>query len=76
MYRRWWYEIYIFFYYYINYRYYYVYYNVFCIIWILENIIIYDDNFYNLKVVKIYNIIKNINKSLLNDKGMSIGKFI
>lgn len=40
-----------------------------------ENAIIHDDYFYNLKAVKTYNITKNINKSLLNDKGMSIGKF-
>ncbi len=40
-----------------------------------ENTTIYDDNFYNLKAVKTHNITKNINKSLLNDKGMSIGKF-
>ncbi|SUJ72150.1 Doubtful CDS. No database matches [Staphylococcus aureus] len=31
--------------------------------------------FYNLKAVKTHNITKNINKSLLNDKGMSIGEF-
>lgn len=40
-----------------------------------ENAIIHDDYFYNLKAVKTHNITKNINKSLLNDKGMSIGKF-
>lgn len=47
----------------------------FCTIWISENATIYDDNFYNLKAVKTHNITKNINKSLLNDKGMSIGEF-
>lgn len=40
-----------------------------------ENAIIYDDYFYNLKAVKTHNIAKNVNKSLLNDKGVSIGKF-
>lgn len=40
-----------------------------------KNATIYDDNFYNLKAVKTHNITKNINKSLLNDKGMSIGEF-
>ncbi|HII1579257.1 TPA: hypothetical protein ACYY9V_002298 [Staphylococcus aureus] len=40
-----------------------------------ENAIIYDDYFYNLKAVKTHIIAKNINKSLLNDKGLSIGKF-
>lgn len=41
-----------------------------------ENAIIHDDYFYNLKAVKTHNIAKNVNKSLLNDKGVSIGKFI
>ena len=40
-----------------------------------ENAIIHDDYFYNLKAVKTKKKKKNINKSLLNDKGMSIGKF-
>lgn len=38
-----------------------------------ENAIIHDDYFYNLKAVKTHNIAKNVNKSLLNDKGVSIG---
>lgn len=42
----------------------------------LENAIIHEDYFYNLKAVKTHNIAKNVNKSLLNDKGVSIGKFI
>lgn len=63
------------FYYYINYRYHYAYDNVLCTIWMSENAIIHDDYFYNLKAVKTHNIAKNINKSLLNDKGISIGKF-
>ena len=42
----------------------------------LENAIIHEDYFYNLKAVKTDNIAKNVNKSLLNDKGVSIGKFI
>ena len=41
----------------------------------LENAIIHEDYFYNLKAVKTHNIAKNVNKSLLNDKGVSIGKF-
>ena len=40
-----------------------------------ENAIIYGDYCYNLKAVKTHIIAKNINKSLLNDKGLSIGKF-
>lgn len=42
----------------------------------LENAIIHEDYFYNLKAVKTHNIAKNVNKSLLNDKGVSIDKFI
>ena len=41
-----------------------------------ENAIIYGDYCYNLKAVKTHIIAKNINKSLLNDKGLSIGNLL